>query len=114
MWSYNPDGVVTKPPNKDYYRLLLGDIIKDDPILNDSQIEKIMELEKNDLNRTMVLLAETAINIYSAKVAGEITSYSLGPATERREGKATRLANLKQVYEKYRSLVSSAYGFGVY
>lgn len=74
-WTYDP--MKLKDSLKDQIRLLIGDTIESDPLLQDEEIQFYIDQSPNDVNRA----ALASINVIITRICST-PDYTLGPYSE--------------------------------
>lgn len=74
-WSYDPTNLQDSP--KDQIRLLIGDTIDSDPLLQDEEIQFYIEQYPNDISRA----ALAGVNVIITRICST-PDYTLGPYSE--------------------------------
>ena len=74
-WSYDPAKLKDSP--KDQVRLLIGDTLESDPLLEDEEIQFYIDQWPNDVNRA----ALASVNVIITRICST-PDYTLGPYSE--------------------------------
>lgn len=74
-WAYDPTKLQDSP--KDQIRLLIGDTLDSDPLLQDEEIQFYMDQYPNDINRA----ALASVNVIITRICST-PDYTLGPYSE--------------------------------
>lgn len=74
-WTYDPTTLQDSP--KDQIRLLIGDTLDSDPLLQDEEIQFYIDQYPNDINRA----ALASINVIITRICST-PDYTLGPYSE--------------------------------
>ena len=74
-WNYNPENLKDSPI--DQIRLLIGDTLESDPLLQDEEIQFYLDQAPNDINRA----ALASVNVIITRICST-PDYTLGPYSE--------------------------------
>lgn len=89
-WTYDPEKLKDSP--KDQVRLLIGDTVVNDPLLQDEEIQFYLDQCPNDITRA----ALASINVIITRICNT-PDYTLGPYSE---SNASRLKAFQSIKEE--------------